>query len=72
MTSMPMMQVRGVSAQTPVCNDDDRRLDDLEERVDSLHHRMETILDAVEVQTRILEEIKQRGSIGRTPIPNRG
>ena len=74
---MPMMgattQARSVSYERPredCCSESERRLDDLDDRVDALDMRMQTIQRAVEIQTRILEEIKAQGTIGKTAIPS--
>jgi len=69
-------QTRPVTYQTQTrteaTSDVDQRLNDLDKRVDALDKRMQTIQGAVEIQTRILEEIKARGSIGNQPIPSSG
>lgn len=78
MMAMPMMispQVRGVSLDSQprdLCDDRQQRnrLDELDERVDALDLRMQTLQRAVEIQTRILEEIKAQGTIGNKPIPS--
>ncbi len=79
MMAMPMMvgtPVRGVSLESQsrdLCDDRKQRdrLDDLDERVDALDLRMQTLQRAVELQTRILEEIKAQGTIGNQPIPSK-
>ena len=77
MMAMPMMlgvqtQARAASFESPQqcdCNDLEDRLNDLDRRVDALDLRMQTIQRAVEIQTRILEELKAQGTIGQKPIP---
>ncbi|MCA9202000.1 MAG: hypothetical protein KDA59_03105, partial [Planctomycetales bacterium] len=72
MMAMPMMlgvqtQARAASFESPQqcdCNDLEDRLNDLDRRVDALDLRMQTIQRAVEIQTRILEELKAQGTIG--------
>ena len=75
MMAMPMMmgnQVRGVSfdarSEKDCCTELDERMDDLDKRVNALDTRMQTIQRAVEIQTRILEELKAQGTIGNKPI----
>lgn len=78
MPMMPMMvaptQARAVSYETPraperSCASSQDRLDELESRVEALHVRMKTIQRAVEIQTAILEELKDRGAFGGKSAP---
>ncbi len=75
MMAMPMMMgypTRSVGFEQPRDECETRfkkRIDELDERVEALDIRMNTILRAVELQTQILEEIKVRGTIGKQPIP---
>lgn len=76
MAAMPMMmvggQVRAASLESRApddcCEELEKRMDALDERVDAFDLRMQTIQRAVEIQTRILEEIKAQGTIGNQPI----
>lgn len=68
LVSLPMFG-SGLASASRSSSSSNSRIDDLEERVDSLHRRMIVIERAVEVQTEVLEEIKARGTIGGTPIP---
>lgn len=76
MAAMPMMmmgtQVRAASLETQsrddCCAELEKRMNALDERVDAFDLRMQTIQRAVEIQTRILEEIKAQGTIGNQPI----
>lgn len=76
MASMPMMmmgtQARAASfekqSRDDCCTELEKRMDALDERVDAFDLRMQTIQRAVEIQTRILEEIKAQGTIGNQPI----
>ena len=74
MMAMPMMlgtQVRGYDDRAPDPCDSrlKERMDALDVRVNALDVRMETIQRAVEIQTRILEELKAQGTIGNQPVP---
>jgi len=74
MVSMPMMamQTGVVADQAPAGaarSDQEDRIDELDARVEALHLRMQTILRSVELQTQILQELRDRGSIGGTLLP---
>ena len=74
MVSMPMMamQPRMVAEQPrsrAASTEQDGRIEELDARVEALHLRMQTILRSVELQTQILQELRDRGSIGGTPLP---
>jgi hypothetical protein len=79
MMAMPMMPMmmgqapsyRAVSFDEPrnraperSCEGTQDRIDELDARVEALNLRMKTIQRAVEIQTRILEELKAQGTIG--------
>ena len=53
----------------PTCSGSKDRLDDLDARVEALDLRMRTIQRAVELQTRLLEELKATGSLGGDKTP---
>ena len=65
--SMPMMMPMSIQqasfqqprAAEPTCSSSGSRMSDVEERVNALDVRMRTIQRAVEIQTRILEEMKE-------------
>jgi len=68
--AMPMMMTTGVRAASFVpetraaeqtCASSGGRLDEIEAQVDALNLRMRTIQRSVEIQTRILEEMKAEG-----------
>ena len=52
------------------CEGSQDRLDELDARVEALNLRMQTIQRAVEIQTRILEELKAEGKIGGKKVPS--
>ncbi len=73
MVSMPMMamQTAPVSTQSgsrEARSDQDDRLDEMDARVEALHLRMQTIQRSVELQTQILLELRDQGSIGGSPL----
>ena len=82
MPFMPMMvsgQMRGISFEDTRdrsrgsernCEGSQDRLDELDARVEALNLRMQTIQRAVEIQTRILEELKAEGKIGGKKVPS--
>jgi hypothetical protein len=81
MMVMPMMvsaPVRAVSLEDtrprsePTCSTSQSRIDELDARVEALNVRLMTIQRAVELQTRILEELKAQGTIGGKGIPQGG
>lgn len=81
MPMMPMMygqavvpQTRAVTFEEPrtrnrgperSCEDSGDRIDELDARVEALNLRMKTIQRAVELQTRLLEELKEQGAFGK-------
>jgi hypothetical protein len=69
LVSVPMMAGVPVSrAATTSCEADDERIDELDARVEALHLRMVTIQRSIELQTQILEELRDKGTIGGTPL----
>ena len=80
MPMMPMMMgqvpmTRAVSFEEPrsrgterTCETSQDRIDELDARVEALNLRMKTIQRSVEIQTRILEELKAQGTIGNKPL----
>jgi chromosome segregation ATPase len=79
MMAMPMMPMmigqvstaRAVSFEEPrsrgverSCEGTQDRIDELDARVEALNLRMKTIQRSLEIQTRILEELRAQGTIG--------
>ncbi|MGE0757402.1 MAG: hypothetical protein AB7F89_11275 [Pirellulaceae bacterium] len=79
MPVMPMMMgvsVRGVSLEEPrsreyqpTCASSKDRLDELDDRVEALNLRLQTIQRAVELQTVLLEELRAQGAFGTKSAP---
>ncbi len=69
LVSMPMMAGIPVSQATRQRSEADERVDELDARVEALHLRMVTIQRSIELQTKILEELRAKGSIGGVPVP---
>jgi hypothetical protein len=81
MMAMPMMgmpmatQARTVAFEQPrssvtdCCEELEKRMNALDERVDALDKNLQTIQRTLALQTKILEEIKEQGTIGSKPIP---
>jgi hypothetical protein len=79
--AMPMMMA-GVSRQAsfeqprsapePTCSTSKDRLDALETQVGALNLRMMTIQRSMEIQTRILEEMKAEGRFPQRYLPPAG
>jgi len=73
LVSMPMMLGATAdanrSATRSSCDEHDDRISEMDERIEALHVRMMTIQRSVELQTKILEELRASGSIGGTRLP---
>lgn len=73
LVAMPMMSFRTMSRAsesraTSTCDNQDDRIEELDARVEALHLRLVTMQRSVELQTTILEELRDSGTIGGQPI----
>ncbi len=73
LVAMPMMSFRTMTPTTAsrsanTCDRDDDRIEELDARVEALHLRLVTMQRSVELQTTILEELRDSGTIGGQPL----
>jgi len=67
---LPMLSLREVSWGTATrSSEGDDRLDELDARIEAIHLRLSTVQRTVELQTKLLEELKLQGTIGGQPLP---